>query len=259
MATTAGTITSSNIAARSVTVTVGAATGGATTPYTYQWYRSITSGFSPGGGNSIAGATALVYSDSGLTPGTKYYYKNVATDSSATPVTSTAAQVEVDTIAYNPNPNQFDESVILGMSDLQLNYNSISVQFDSAGSGTLAAGQAVKWSTAAGKVPQVVPSLAAADVLAGFVNYNIKNRLYNPGDYLDISCSGNVIYLVATAAINRGVQVTNFPAAVAGGCNGGVLTAVGSGGLPIVGVSLDTVSSGDFVRILLALSPSTLS
>jgi large repetitive protein len=90
-ATTSLTISSSSLAngtasvvsvgSGTATVTVGNATGGVT-PYSYQWYRSTTSGFTPGGGNIISGATTQTYVDTGLTNGTTYYYVNVVTDSS---------------------------------------------------------------------------------------------------------------------------------------------------------------------------------
>ncbi len=68
---------------------VVAASGG-TPPYTYQWYRSTTPGFTPGGGNIVVGAVSLTLNDTGLTPGTTYYYKNIVTDS--TLATSTSNQ-----------------------------------------------------------------------------------------------------------------------------------------------------------------------
>jgi hypothetical protein len=57
-----------------------AATGG-TGPYTYQWHRSTVSGFTPGSGDALSGATSLTLADAGpLTPGTTYYYILVVTD-----------------------------------------------------------------------------------------------------------------------------------------------------------------------------------
>jgi len=41
---------------------------------TYQWYRSTTQGFTPGGGNIISGATSRTISETGLTSNTLYYY-----------------------------------------------------------------------------------------------------------------------------------------------------------------------------------------
>lgn len=66
------------------TVTSSAASGG-TSPYTYQWQRSTTSG---SGFSDVSGATSLTLNDTGLTRGTTYYYRLVSTDSAAASVTS---------------------------------------------------------------------------------------------------------------------------------------------------------------------------
>lgn len=70
-----------------------------TTPYSYQWYRSTSSGFSPGTANILSGQTSLGLTDINLTPNTVYYYLVVATDSSGTPVLATSAQLMVTTLA----------------------------------------------------------------------------------------------------------------------------------------------------------------
>lgn len=41
---------------------------------TYQWYRSTTQGFTPGGGNILSGKTSRTLTDTGLTSNTVYYY-----------------------------------------------------------------------------------------------------------------------------------------------------------------------------------------
>lgn len=248
MALTAGALSQVSVSAVGDVLQSAVATMG-TSPYTYQWYRSQTSGFTPGGGNIISGATSLDLTDSGLTPGSVYYYKVVVTDSNATPATSTSAQLAVTTLAAQPSQNQFTEAPYLGMTDLKFNGDTIEAQFDSAGTGTLVGGQAVKFSTTVNGVPQVVPCTAAADVCAGFVNYNIKNSLFVPGDNLEISMRGNVMYLYAALAVNRGQEVTSLPAGVAGGCNGGVIPSVPSGGIPKVGFALDTAVIGALFRV----------
>lgn len=78
------TVSSGNTIA---TVSIGVPIGGVA-PYTYQWYRSTTSGFTPGAGNIVAGATSRTLSQTGLTNGTLYYYKCITTDSASTAVTS---------------------------------------------------------------------------------------------------------------------------------------------------------------------------
>lgn len=78
------------------TVKVTNAIGG-TAPYAYQWYRSTTPGFTPGGGNIVGGATNQTLNDTGLTDGTTYYYKNVVTDNIA--ATSISNQISVTPVA----------------------------------------------------------------------------------------------------------------------------------------------------------------
>lgn len=252
MPLTAGSVSEVNVTSVSAELLAVAPTDG-TTPYSYQWYRSTTTAFVPGGGNILAGDTALALEDDGLTPGTIYYYKQIQIDSAATPASVTTAQVTVTTLAPSMSPNQFSQAPFLGMSDLRYNPNTVSVVFDPDAVDTLVAGKAVKWSTDASGAPMVVSSTAQADQVAGFVNYNIKNQEFEPGDALEIAMGPNVSYLYATAAINRGQKVVSKPAAVAGGCNGGVAPVTGSSGFPIVGMSLDTVVSGSLVRIMLNL------
>lgn len=250
MATTAGALTELAVTARTSSLVSAAATGGATTPYTYQWYRSVTSGFTPGGGNILTGKTSLSLSDTGLTPGTTYYYKLIAMDSSATPVAGSSTQEAVTTTAEVPSPNQFAQGPYLGMTDLKLNFNTLSVMLDpSVSSNTLVAGQAVKWASGASYIPLVVPCTAAADVCIGFVNYNIKNTVFAPGDAVEISRYGNVIYLYAALAVSRGQLLSSLPAEAAGGCIGGVIPVPGSGAVPIVGEALDTAAVGALFRV----------
>jgi hypothetical protein len=84
-------------AATSITISgadlsVGVATGG-TSPYTYQWYRSTSSGFTPGGGNILSGKTSRSFTDSGLTPATNYYYVCRATDNASATADSNEVHV----------------------------------------------------------------------------------------------------------------------------------------------------------------------
>lgn len=253
MATTAGALSKVSVGSTSASLSSAAATAG-TGPYTYQWHRSLTSGFSPSGGTAIAGATALTLSDSGLNSGTPYFYKVVATDSGS--VSGTSAQLGIITTSAQPSPNQATQSTFIGSLQMPFNANTLSVQFDRTGSGTLQPGQAVKFSTTAAGVvsstPLVVPCTAQADHVAGFVNYNIKNKSFLPGSFLEISMAGNVMYLQACAAITRGQFVTSCPETVANGNIGGVTPVTGSSGFDILGYSLDTVSAGQLVRIELA-------
>lgn len=98
-----GTASGSGTGSTTASVSVTAATGG-TSPYTYQWYRSTSSGFTPGGGNIVSGATSLTLNDTGLSPSTTYYYKVISTDNVAATVTS--AQVTVTTSAAAATRNR---------------------------------------------------------------------------------------------------------------------------------------------------------
>lgn len=257
MATTAGALSKVSVGARVASLSSAAATGGSS-PYTYQWEKSSTVG---GSYTPITGATSLTLSDSGLRPGTPVFYKVVATDSGS--VSGTSAALEVITSIAPPSPNQFAQTIAsLGSVQLPYSYNTLSVQFDPASSGTLVAGQAVIFSTASSGVvsgvPLIAPSLAQADHVVGFVNYNVKNAVFLPGDLLEISMDGNVTYLQASSAITRGQFVVSCPAVVANGNIGGVTAVTGSSGFDLVGWSLDTVAAGSLVRIHLKTPASAV-
>jgi hypothetical protein len=109
----AGTITESSTTSSSTTLTATAPSGG-TGSYTYQWYRSTSSGFTPGGGNILSGQTSLTLNDSGLSASTNYYYKLVATDTDSPantvtyteePVTTTGSSLTSGSITVNSYTN----------------------------------------------------------------------------------------------------------------------------------------------------------
>lgn len=250
MAVTAGTITKVQAQSDKLIMTCSAATAG-TGPYTYQWYMSTTSGFSPGGGNIVAGATSLTETFDGLIPGTTYYFKVIATDTGDSNVTSTSAQAGAVTSPPAMSPNQFAEEPLLGMVDLATNFNTIAAQVDASETGTLYAGSPVKVVDSAGGVPKVIAITAVTDEVFGYINYDIKSRSFVAGSMCEISQQGNVMFLYAGAAIARGVRVV--PTLIT---NGGVVAASGSGGERIVGFALDKASAaGDVIRVKL-LCPS---
>jgi hypothetical protein len=258
MALAIGSLTLVQAGATTTQITAPSPTGGSGS-VTIAWYRSTSSPPAIGSTTLIAGASGLSLSDSGLTPGTVYYYEAVATD--VTSATASTPVLTAATTAQSPSPNQFQLSPILGMVDQHLNYNTMACQFDPAGTGTLVPGQAVKFSTASNQsvglagggngLPLVVPSTATSDDIIGFVNYDLKSTVFNPGDRMQVSCSGNVIYLYAATALTRGNYVTSLPAGIAGGCNGGVIPATGSSALPIAGYAMDTAAIGTLNRIRL--------
>lgn len=255
MALAIGSLTKVSVGATTASLLAPAATGG-TGSIAYQWYRSTSSPPNIGTDTIVTGATSLSLSDSGLTPGTVYYYQVVADDSGDE---ASSAVLTVTTSAQSPDPNQFTQAPMLGMLDQHLNYNTVACLFDPAGSGTLVAGQAVKFSAASDQGTGIAgagngeilvePSDDESDDICGFVNYDIKSAVFAPGDRMQVSMTGNVMYLYAALALTRGDYVTSLPSGEDGGCNGGVVPATGSSGNPIAGVALDTAAIGTLARI----------
>lgn len=246
MSLTAGAITVGTLTPTTAQLTVAVATSG-TAPYTYQWYRSTTTGFTPGGGNIISGATALTLSDSGLVPGTQYYYKNVVTDSASPAATATATQAGAATTLQTPGQNQFAMGAVLGMVDMPYNFNTHPVKIDATQSGTLYAGQGVKIvANTVGGVLSVIGCTASTDECFGFLNYDVKNVGWVAGQAAEVSISGNVMYLYATGAITQGAQVQLDVTTI-----GGVATK-GSAGADYVGWAYDgAAAAGALIRVYL--------
>lgn len=251
MAVTAGALSKVLVNATTANLLSAAATAG-TGPYTYQWYMSTTTGFTPGAGNIVTGQTALAGSMTGLLPATTYYFKVVATDTGAGNATSTSAQLTVIT-APAQNINQFAPSSLLGMVDQKFNYNTLAVQIDASETGTLVAGQAVKIYDSAGGIPKVVACSANSDEVLGFINYSIKDQSFVAGSKCEISQAGNVLYLISTTAIARGAQVTLDNVYVGG-------VASKNTGDKIVGYALDkAAAAGTLVRIKLQTPSFTVA
>lgn len=247
----AGALSLVSVASTTDVVLSAAATGG-TAPYTYQWYRSTTNGFSPGAGSLIAGAVALTLNDSGLIPNTQYYYLVVVTDNVS--ATATSAQLGVLTGAATQNINSFTQSPQLGMIDQRFDYNTMPVQVDVSQVGALFAGSAVKMVDSLDGVPKVVGCSANADNVLGFINFDIKSQTFVAGSRAELSRGGNVIYLYATGAIARGHQVQLDLTSP-----GGVAQSVGSSGANIVGWAMDkAATAGVLIRVSLT-SPSFAS
>lgn len=245
MATTAGALSQVSVGPTSAVLSSAAATGG-TGPYTYQWYRSTTSAFSPGAGNLISGATSLSLSDSGLIPNTAYFYKVVATDSGA--VAGTSSQLAVATGLPALSQNQFAQVPLLGTIDMRFPFNTVSVMIDASQATALYFGAAVKMVDSAGGVPKVVGCAANSDEVLGFINFDVKTVAFLAGMPAEISMAGNVMYLYATGAIARGAQVQLDLST-----NGGVAAKSGSSGADIVGYALDKASAaGALIRVVLS-------
>lgn len=247
-----GPISQVSVSDTKASLSVVAASGG-TGPYTYAWYRSTTSGFTPGSGNIIAGATALTLNDSGLIPNTQYYYAVKVTDTGNANATANSALLAVATAPQSLSQNQFAQSPVVGMIDMRFPYNTVSVQIDSTQATALYPGAAVKMVDSVDGVPKVVGCSADSDEVLGFINFDIKSPSFAAGAVCEISMAGNVMYLFATGAIARGVQVSLDLTTM-----GGVRATSGNTGDDIVGWAYDkAAAAGALIRVFVK-TPSFL-
>lgn len=257
MSLTAGTISLVSKGSNESHLAVTAASGGIG-PYTNQWYRSTTTGFSPGGGNILAGQTGLTLDDSGLIPGETYYYKVVQTDTGNSNTTVTATQLAVTLDGPSMSPNQFDEQPLVGMLDLKVGpTNVMAAQIDDSQATPLFAGSPVKIMSgdAGGAIPKVVACSANTDEVFGYIAYDIKSKSYAAGARCEIAQKGSCMFVYAAGAISRGAQVTLVVA-------GGGVCAVQSAntGDKIVGYAYDAASAyGDLIRVMLSVPSFTLA
>lgn len=251
MSLTAGTLSQVSVGSTTANLSATAATGG-TGPYTQQWYRSTTSGFSPGGGNIITGATGLTLSDSGLIPNTNYFYKVVYTDTGNGNTTVNSSQLAVTTSPPALNPNQFAGTPLLGTLDELVPIETISGAIDlSLSASTPAyAGQLVKLvaQSSSNAAPKVTPITANTDKAFGVIVFDIKSPTFGPGARCELALS-DYVYMYATGAITQGSQVCPDITTV-----GGVQAATGSSNNSLIGWALDGASAaGQLIRVRLTL------
>ena len=264
MAFAIGNITKLQGSANSAQLQVPAATGG-TGPYTYQWYKSFTTGFTPGSAYLIPGATALTLNEPALLPSTSYFYVVVATDTGNGNVTTPTAQFTLATPAgSSQDPNQFQQTPILGMVTSSYNTGTRSALVDGtfSTSSSFPAGQAVKQVNPNGvtagsgldTLPHVVPVTANSDTVFGFAQYSMKDQTFVTSSPLEVSQGGNTQYLMATANGNAGA-VAQLDITIPGG----VQPVVGSSGATIVGTFIDQPVVGQLCRVALQLLPKTVA
>jgi hypothetical protein len=251
MTLTAGILTLQSVGSTTDQLVTTAASGG-TGPYTQQWYRSTTTGFSPGSGNIITGATGLTLNDSGLIPNTPYFYKVVFTDVGAS-ATVNSAQLAVTTIAASENINQFAMAPFLGMLDLKVGNTNVNAgQIDVTQSGLLYGGSSVNVVNNSNGIPTVIGSATDTDNVWGFIVYDIKSQSYGIGARCEIAQAGSCIWLYATTAITRGTQVVLDLSSP-----GSVQAATGSD--TVIGYAYDQATAyGQLIRVVLK-TPSFLA
>lgn len=259
MSLTAGVLSLVKAFSNSAQMVSTPASGG-TGPYTAQWYKSFTNGFSANASTLIPGATSLNFTDTQLLPATDYYYKVIFTDTGNGNATVTSAQLTTLTVAGNPvEMNQIQQTCILGQVDQPQNPNTTSVTIDSSyGGAPIVAGTAVKavnptGVTAGGglnTIPHVVPVTANTDIVLGFIQYNAKFQTFGAGMNCEISKTGNVQYQMATANgnANDAMQLdVTIP--------GGLTSAVGSSGATICGNAIDQPVVGQLFRLAVSVQP----
>lgn len=250
MAFAAGALSKVQIGQSAAVLSSAVATGGVG-PYTYQWYKSTTTGFTPGAGNIISGATSLSLNDSGNVPGSTVYYVVVATDTGNANVTVNSAQLTVQ-MEPGQNQNQFAMSTIVGLVDMRVGpTNVIAAQVDvsvaaaAAPNNVIQPGQGVKVvANTAGGVLKVAPITSKSDQCIGFAVYNIKDIQYVAGQNLEVAMWGSVIWCFATGAITQMGEVCLDPTYVGG------VQASGNAAT-LMGLALDGCSAAGPIRVML--------
>ncbi len=150
--------------------------------------------------------------------------------------------------------NQFGMSVIKGMPDQHINFNTKTVRIDPASvaaANTFQPGQAVKLVNKAGAKEIIVDVCASitGDVVYGVILYNLRKNVYVAGDIVEIACAGDVVYLEASAAIQTGTKVATTAATRKVATNS---TASNQ----ITGIALEPAAAdGDLIRV--EITPST--
>lgn len=124
---------------------------------------------------------------------------------------------------------------------------TIAAEIDASSAGSLVPGQAVKVVDSVGGVPKVVECAANSDDVYGFINFNLKDRLYNAYDKVELSAMrNNVMYMTAAEAISRGgkVMIVVTGSKVANRAGGGIC----------IGRAFDkAVNVGDLIRVTIDL------
>ena len=151
--------------------------------------------------------------------------------------------------------NQFNQIPIKGQLDMKFNPNTVGARIDVSTGGSLIPGTAVKRvasGVGGGSLPLVVECAADSDEVWGFINYNLKDTVYNSGDEVGISLvnGGNVMYMEASAAI--------APNAVVGIVLSGTKVKTSAGGSRDVGRAYDqAVAAGDLIRVIMLPKTTT--
>lgn len=253
MAINAGVITLQSVTDTTAILQSTAPTAGAapapTLPYTYQWHRSASAGFTPSAATAIAGATQQYLSDSGLIPNSVWYYACVYSDSSATPQTATSLlQIVQLAPPSTQSLNQFQQATTVGSLVQGLADGIFSATIDQAYAFKVYFGQPCKLVPETGGSVKVTPCTADSDEVFGFALFNNTRPYYVAGNGVELAQAGSFIYLFATSAIAAGQRVQVDTSVK----TGGVKAVVASSGASIVGYALESAAGyGSLIRVAL--------
>lgn len=243
-----------------------AAAAGGTGPYTYQWYKGTSSGFTIGAGSLISGATGLTLTDQNLQPGVQWFYAVQVTDTGNANATANSAVLGATTAAGSPlDPSQFGLIPLLGMPGRGMQPGTFSAVLDNSVAGPAFAGTAIKpvASPSGGVVPgingfyngfqAVVPCTANSDDCIGFIFRNFLDPQFAlsgfpQGRVFEFASGSDEIYLLATANGSAGDWAQLDVSMV-----GGVQSKVGSSGAIVVGKFTDKPYVGNLARVRLTL------
>lgn len=140
--------------------------------------------------------------------------------------------------------NQFSQSAVKGLVDLQLSKNTFPCVVKSDESTPLVPGQGVKIADVAGGAIVVTALTADTDKVFGYVAYNLKDSSFAAGSFVEVASGLAVMYLEASAAIARGAEV--MPVIT------GSKVATATAGKSIAGHALDKAAAdGDLIRVLI--------
>lgn len=125
---------------------------------------------------------------------------------------------------------------------MNVNPSTISVKLASTLSGTVKAGDALKFSTTeAGDLP-VMDKAASADLTKAVVIFNAKKATWAANEVVEVALAGSIINMEASTAINRGTLVSW----------NSVSQKIQTTTTNYIGYTLDIASaSGDIVRVFI--------
>lgn len=240
------------------------------------WHRSENKSFDPSESTKIATGGKEFTDTAKLESSKPYYYLAVVKDeksnqvlSNIVPVVAVAEITQSGQLRKKAatraaaadgsggfdrsfSTNQFAQSAVAGQLTQQHNLNSVTCLLvldeddDPVPPGTPV--KRATSATASDRYPLVEPCTADTDEVFGFINYTVKDGLYNDGALISISLKGNIQYQYAASAIVPG-QLCQIDTA-----SGGILPA--KTGNTVVGWAFDGAAAhGDLFRMYIE-SPS---